>query len=166
MATNSTIRTAGVHHETRDVNLPALAIFAGVLCLTIAVALIGMRFLFFSYAKARPRGLVPAPFATTRILPPEPRLQPNPAADLAIYIAGQKHELATYGWMDRKNGVVHIPIERAMQRLLKQGLPVNASGQTATQTVQSASGSTNRSGGKKSRERQHQSKVIRAGGKD
>jgi hypothetical protein len=31
--------------------------------------------------------------------------------------------LNNYGYVDEQKGVVHIPIERAMDRLLQQGLP-------------------------------------------
>lgn len=133
MATSPAIRRSGVRHETRDAYLPALVILGGVMALTIAAVLIGVRFLLFSYAKARPAGPVEAPFATQRVLPPEPRLQPNPQTDLAVYLEEQKTELDTYGWVDRQNGVVRIPIDRAMELLLKRGLPVSRSGQSATQ---------------------------------
>src|SRR5262249_5612958 len=32
----------------------------------------------------------------------------------------QKGRLHSYGWVDRKRGIVHIPIERAMERLLAE----------------------------------------------
>jgi hypothetical protein len=32
--------------------------------------------------------------------------------------------LTTYGWVDRQSGVVRVPIDVAMQRILEQGLPV------------------------------------------
>ncbi|MGH9780883.1 MAG: hypothetical protein ACRD33_03610, partial [Candidatus Acidiferrales bacterium] len=105
MATSSAVHRSSVRHEKRDARLPALGIFAGVMLLTIAVVLVGMRFLFFSYANAPTIAPVAAPFATERILPPEPRLQPDPEVDLAAYLDQQKHELSTYGWVDRQNGV-------------------------------------------------------------
>jgi hypothetical protein len=39
--------------------------------------------------------------------------------------AGEKRELEGYGWVDRQNGVVRIPVERAMTLLLERGLPNN-----------------------------------------
>ena len=56
-------------------------------------------------------------------LPPQPRLQIDEAAGLATYRAAEARQLTTYGWVDRQNGVVHIPIERAKALLLEQGLP-------------------------------------------
>lgn len=57
-------------------------------------------------------------------LPPEPRLQESPALDLARFRAREEGQLSTYGWVDRPNGVVHIPIERAMELVAREGLPV------------------------------------------
>src|SRR5256885_3901668 len=46
------------------------------------------------------------------LLPPEPRLQVNPPQDFHIFYATQQAQLNSYGWNDRKNGTVHIPIGR------------------------------------------------------
>ena len=37
-----------------------------------------------------------------------------------------------YGWVDKANGVVHIPIERAMQLTLERGLPVREGSDAAS----------------------------------
>lgn len=55
---------------------------------------------------------------------PHPQLQTNPLNDLQNYLQAKNQELATYGWLDRKNGVVHIPIEQAMDLYLRLGAPV------------------------------------------
>ena len=34
-----------------------------------------------------------------------------------------KRRLETYGWIDRKNGIIRIPIERASELIARQGLP-------------------------------------------
>jgi hypothetical protein len=41
--------------------------------------------------------------------------------------------LNTYGWVDRESGIVHIPIERAMELLLQRGLPARPPDQQPTQ---------------------------------
>ena len=56
-------------------------------------------------------------------LPPEPRLQEDPALDLAVFRKREEERLSTYGWIDRPNGVVRIPIERAMEIIAREGLP-------------------------------------------
>ena len=57
-------------------------------------------------------------------LPPEPRLQADPASDLARFQAatGSHIELA-YGWIDPKARIVRIPIEQAMDLIAQRGLP-------------------------------------------
>jgi len=60
---------------------------------------------------------------------PEPRLEINGREDFAAYRARQEAELNSYGWMDKKAGVVRIPIDRAMDLLAQKGLPVRQPGQ-------------------------------------
>lgn len=53
---------------------------------------------------------------------PAPRLQSSPARDLAILQARSAAILDGYGWIDRSQGIVHIPIDRAMQLVMERGL--------------------------------------------
>jgi hypothetical protein len=62
--------------------------------------------------------------AATRPNFPAPRLQVAPQVDLAALRAREDADLNGYGWVDRKAGVVRIPIERAMDLLVQRGLPV------------------------------------------
>lgn len=50
--------------------------------------------------------------------PPEPRLQVDPLGDLDTLRAREAAQLNGYGWVDRQAGVVHIPIDRAMELLV------------------------------------------------
>ena len=45
-------------------------------------------------------------------VPPEPRLQTNPREDLRDLRASEDALLNSYGWVDKNNGIVRIPIER------------------------------------------------------
>jgi hypothetical protein len=54
--------------------------------------------------------------------PPAPRLQLDPAEDLARFRADVERRLNTYYWIDKKNGVVHIPIAQAMKEVAAKGL--------------------------------------------
>ena len=58
--------------------------------------------------------------------PPAPRLQTQPFRDVYDLKSAQRDVLNGYGWIDRANGVVHIPIERAMQLTLERGLPTRS----------------------------------------
>jgi hypothetical protein len=54
---------------------------------------------------------------------PAPRLQETPYDDVQMYLQAQQRALHQYGWVDRQRGVVHIPIERAMEIVAERGLP-------------------------------------------
>jgi hypothetical protein len=121
------IRTEGVRHESRDANIRSLAVFGGAIVITVAIVMLFSWWLFGVLTRVHPVGSAPTPFAASRPLPPEPRLQPMPQLDLQHYLDEQNAELNTYSWVDRQAGIVRIPIERAMQLLLQQGLPARNS---------------------------------------
>lgn len=56
-------------------------------------------------------------------LPPWPRLQANPARDIADYEREQTTLMNSYGWVRRETGTVRIPVRRAQQLVLEHGLP-------------------------------------------
>jgi hypothetical protein len=114
-------------HETRDVNVRAvtkagLAIGAGVI-----VSIFLMWFLFDQFAGWQAqRAELPEPIAAVNPQkePPEPRLQSAPVKDLAAFRAQEDAILNSYGWVDREKGIVRIPVDRAMEVVAKEGLPV------------------------------------------
>jgi hypothetical protein len=50
-------------------------------------------------------------------IPPLPRLQVRPQADLLSLRAAEVQRLESYGWVDPRAGIARIPIERAMALL-------------------------------------------------
>ncbi len=52
-----------------------------------------------------------------------PRLQVKPQADLEMYRREQNALLSNYSWFDRTAGLVRIPINQALDRVLAEGLP-------------------------------------------
>jgi hypothetical protein len=59
-------------------------------------------------------------------VPPEPRIQADPTLDLWRLRAHEDAVLNSYGWSDRQAGTVRVPIDRAMDLLAQQGLPVQS----------------------------------------
>ena len=108
-------RNPDVQYERSDVSLFVL----GVVALGIVV-LLGVTPLIMLAAFPLARGDVERRLTIT---PPEPRLQTDPAADLATYMTKQRELLDSYGWVDRAHGIARIPIEEAMRRLAQQGIP-------------------------------------------
>jgi hypothetical protein len=65
--------------------------------------------------------LTPAP------TPPAPRLEAESGSQLDAYRAATDQKLNSYRWVDRSQGVVAIPIDRAMDEIAQQGLPARPS---------------------------------------
>jgi hypothetical protein len=55
--------------------------------------------------------------------PPAPRLQSDPNLDLAKLRREEAERLSTYGWVNRAQGVVRIPIARAIELTAARGIP-------------------------------------------
>lgn len=72
--------------------------------------------------------------------PPTPRLQTQPFKDVYQLKAAERTVLHSYGWIDKANGIAHIPIERAMQLTIERGLPARQGGTGENLLVQDSSG--------------------------
>lgn len=107
----------GVRFERQDVEPRAVVRFGIVLAVvTILVSGVLVYMLgYFAKLEAR-QDPPPAPLARHEPgrLPPEPRLQRNPFADIERMREEQERVLTSYGWVDQQAGVARIPIEDAM----------------------------------------------------
>ena len=63
------------------------------------------------------------PLRELREGPPGPVLQARPTGELLERLHSEESLLRTYGWIDRPNGVVRIPIERALALVAERGVP-------------------------------------------
>ena len=115
-------------YEHRDANIRALLQFGFGLAAILVIIFFAMRWTFSFLSAKSPMGPPPTPFESARVLPPQPRLQVEPHQDLKTYCDQQLSNLNGYGWVDQHNGVVHIPIDQAMDKLVRQGLPARTPG--------------------------------------
>lgn len=53
---------------------------------------------------------------------PQPRLQPSPPEDMQKFYAQEMRILEGTGWVNKRAGVVHIPIAQAMHEIAQQGI--------------------------------------------
>jgi hypothetical protein len=113
-----------VTYEKRDVNTRAILIFVLVLFVVLAVTFFSMRGLFGYFSATQKLGPGASPFDNSRVLPPAPRLQVDPAVDLDQVRESQNELLNSYGWADKPTGKVRVPIDRAMDMLIARKLPV------------------------------------------
>lgn len=130
----------GTHAERRDVNAKAIWI-AGIGLLLGMWAIILLLYPLFTYFKYdRTGGKDPA--KVLKYLPnqpPTPRNIENPFRNLAAFRAREDSLLNSYLWVDRSQGIVSIPIGRAMQILAQRGIPPSSPGGTAYYPPQAGS---------------------------
>jgi hypothetical protein len=55
-----------------------------------------------------------------------PLLEEDERVELGTFVLNQEKQLNSYGWVDEKAGVAHIPIKQAMDLIAERGLPVCA----------------------------------------
>ena len=114
-------RNPGVAVERSDAPLGLYAALAAGLTVSFIVSLVALRFIYPS--------AISGPSDAPRGESAKPALQINAPADLAAHRAAEQRALTSYGWVDRRAGVVHIPIDRAMQDIAASGIkdwPENA----------------------------------------
>lgn len=111
-------------HEGRDVQIkPIVMLGIGLIVITLGVLLL-MDWTFDAFSARRAQqDIPPSPLAKSSQRFPEPHLQIKPAQELQKLRAEEDDVLSSYAWVDRANGIVRIPIERAIDLLVERGLP-------------------------------------------
>jgi hypothetical protein len=117
-------------HEVSEKRVRNVLIIGGGAAFLLVLSLLVCGVMIRDFAQKRPMqnmqplGLVSAPNLKPLERFPKPNLQivDDYAERMALY-AGQNAELNSYGWIDRSNGIVRIPIVRAMDLILQRGLP-------------------------------------------
>lgn len=116
--------------EPADVSATGVALFVAGLIVTLAICYSILSTIFAHFQKvgdARDQKILGAQAVhsvrTGRVYFPSPHEQFSPQLDLEAFRQEQERELNSYGWVDKRAGVVRIPIERAMDLVLQRGLP-------------------------------------------
>ena len=113
----------GPGYERSDANVRSIVLAGIALCAAIVATLVICVWVFDAFLSGAATRDVPislVPGAEKREVPPPPRLQVQPQEDLGQIRADEDAALHGYGWVDRKAGVVRIPIERAMELLVER----------------------------------------------
>jgi hypothetical protein len=133
-----TSQNANAHGQFERQDLSAKGVFGFLIGLAMLGVLIyfilrGLYAYLDVYQKAHlpPQSpLVKITEADTRMVAPEdiskfpqPRLEKNERLEINDFRLQEEKTLNSYGWVDEKAGVVHIPIERAIQLVVQRGLP-------------------------------------------
>jgi hypothetical protein len=112
-------------YETRDVDFNKLMV-AGVGLIALVVVMIAGTWMISALLSGHSENPGAPPDVTVASAPnfPAPQLQPDPVLDLKHMRDHEDSVLTSYGWTDRKAGLVRVPINQAMNLLLERGLPV------------------------------------------
>ena len=86
------------------------------IAVTIALVVAAVFLLLRQWQLAPGADRVPARAAA----PPSPQLQSAPQQDLAAYRAEKERALHGLGWVDRAHGLARIPVEDAMELMLRR----------------------------------------------
>ncbi len=123
--------TNGAGHETSEVSVKFIvtSLFALLIGVFLACLLVVGIFQFFH------RTYIPeaTSLANPQQLPPEPRVEEHPWEQIQDLRKHEDHVLSTYAIIDKAQGTVRIPVDRAIDMLAQKGLPThdylgNASG--------------------------------------
>ena len=108
-------------HETTDVNVSAVGKFATGLVIVCVVS-IALLFGLLKFFQSREETSVANTVDPVKLFP-EPQLQKTPILDLKAIHAEEDKLLNGYAWVDPKQGIVRIPVDRAIEVLAKRGQP-------------------------------------------
>lgn len=113
-----------VGYETRDVNIRGLLALAAVIVCSVAIVF-GVCWLLIAWLWSAPSPLESGELATSEVQHShtEPRLQDTPLADYAEYRREQEAAASTYGWIERSDQTLQIPVDRALELYLERGAP-------------------------------------------
>ena len=144
----SHIRNVEVTHETSDINVRAVLTFAAVLTIATIAVSVAMWLLFGYFNAQQAKEPKPGRMALQGKdrLPPEPRLQAARGFELKLengqtvslelaapqeeyrVLRRQWEENLKTGLKDQSGNVVGMPIDRAMEKVVTDGLPTSVKG--------------------------------------
>ena len=123
------------NHEVSEKRLRNVLLIAGGAWFLLVASIVACALIFHLLSEARPTqwmaplGLVSAPNLKPLERFPKPNLQiDDDHAERVALEAAQTGKLNSFGWVVRSNGIVRIPIDRAMNLILQRGLPARTNG--------------------------------------
>ncbi|HTS74904.1 MAG TPA: hypothetical protein VMG40_01805 [Bryobacteraceae bacterium] len=116
-------------HEERDASVRTIVYTLMGLAVGAAICIMIVYGIFW-YLAGHPLRTGPAnPLALEQHqLPPAPRLEDHPTVELNDLHTYENQILDSYGWTDKAQNKVRIPIDKAMELQLQKGFPTQPAG--------------------------------------
>ena len=109
--------------EQRDANSKSVVLaIIGLIAMTV-IFVVGVAVLFGWFGTSIERARHAPPIPPESMLPPAPRLESVPGELRREIRERSRKALESYGWVNQKEGIVRIPIERAMDIVAQRELP-------------------------------------------
>jgi hypothetical protein len=116
------------HHEETDASVRAITWSVIGLVALLVIIFVGVWWIYsFVRGQDQARDVRRSLIPPASPIPPEPRLQVDPAEEFQSYKREQDRILSSYEWVSREQGRVRIPIQRAMDLIAQRGLPTRTS---------------------------------------
>lgn len=126
-------------HEVTERSPGNVLIVGGATAFLLVFSIGACALAFHLLAKSRPMqnmtplGIIIAPNLKPLERFPKPNLSiDDDHAQRVSLLAAENARLDSYRWVDRSNGIVHIPIDRAIDLILQRGLPTRTNGVSQT----------------------------------
>ncbi|HEX2173209.1 MAG TPA: hypothetical protein VHL09_12280 [Dehalococcoidia bacterium] len=110
-----------------DLNVRRLVITTLAVLLASAVAFTAMTWLVNLYTELTPNFTMPRNIQNLNA-----KVTPEDLDNRNQFIESSRESLSTYGWLNREQGTVRIPIERAIELTVQRGLPARTNPPTTT----------------------------------
>ncbi len=135
-----------IGHEEYEVGLGGIFKFFGWFAGLMVMTFVLIYFVLFGFQSYDAKFDVPkSAMATTQpMLPPNPRLQPSRGMEMMEWEYKKRMNddydrvMNNYGWVNKEAGTVHIPIDVAMERALKDKKVLPARAATTQSTTKPA----------------------------
>jgi hypothetical protein len=144
--TTTSLDAASAGHQSPEIAVPGTVVSAVSIIGMIVLSCVLGYWVFLALVKPLGERSATPMSGEGLVLPPAPRLDGiemmSGEASNGQQIAAD-HQLQTYGWVDRDKGLIHVPIERAMQFAVERNLlPSATAAKKNATTPNAASGST------------------------
>ena len=106
------------HYETQDASTRVIGVIAGGLAALVASSIVVSAVLYVALCRGRPSS---RPSSFDALFQHGPAAHPAIEADWNQLQKDTKVHLDGFGWIDRKAGIVQIPLEQAMELMAARG---------------------------------------------